>query len=57
MLSEVVYDGQLSATAYMMLFAVLLVIVGGLGWCFYRAIKAGGDPAEPQEPENGPDQS
>ena len=58
MLSEVVYDGQLSATAYMMLFAVLLVIVGGLGWCFYRAVKAaGGDTAEPQEPENGPDES
>ena len=58
MLSEVVYDGQLSATAYLMLFAVMLVIVGGLGWCFYRAVRApSGDIDEPQEPEDGLDQS
>ena len=58
MLSEVVYDGQLSATAYLMLFAVLLVIVGGLGWCFYRAVRAaGGDTDEPQEPEDGSPES
>ncbi len=57
MLSEVVYDGELSATAYIVLFSVLLVIIGGLSWCFYRAIKAGGGTAEPQQPENGPDKS
>ncbi len=57
MLSEMVYDGELSATAYIVLFSALLIIVGGLSWCFYRAIKAGGAAAEPQEPENGSDQS
>jgi uncharacterized membrane protein len=57
MLCEVVYDGELSATAYIILFSALLIIVGGLSWCFYRAIKAGGGSAEPQEPENGSDQS
>ena len=43
MLSEVIYDGKLSGTAYAVLFIALLLIVGGLGWCFYRALKAAGE--------------
>ena len=53
MLSEIVYDGELSGTAYMVLFVALLVIIGGLAWCFYRAIKASGDSAAPQLPDDG----
>ena len=52
MLSEIVYDGELSGTAYMILFVVLLIIIGGLSWCFYRAIKAAGDSASPQLPDD-----
>ena len=53
MLGEIVYDGELSGTAYIILFVVLLVIIGGLAWCFYRAIKAAGDSAGPQLPDDG----
>ena len=52
MLGEIVYDGELSGTAYMILFVALLVIIGGLSWCFYRAIKASGESASPQLPDD-----
>ncbi len=52
MLADAIYDGQLSGTAYIVLSAALLVIGGGLGWCFYRAIKAA-ERAEPQLPDDG----
>jgi hypothetical protein len=42
------YDGQLSATAYIILAVVLLGIITGLGWCFYRAVTKAGSPDEPQ---------
>ena len=48
LLADIVYDGQLSATAYVILAVVLLGIIAGLGWCFYRAITAAGRPIEPQ---------
>ena len=38
LLANVEYDGQLSATAYIILAVVFLIIIGGLGWCFYRAV-------------------
>ena len=38
LLAGVKYDGELSATAYIILAVVLLGIIVGLGWCFYRAI-------------------
>ena len=41
-LAAIEYDGELSATAYIILATVLMVIIGGLGWCFYRAIMAAG---------------
>ena len=53
MLSEIIYDGELSGTAYMILFVALLVIIGGLAWCFYRAIRAAGERAGPQLPDDG----
>ena len=41
MLAEIIYDGQLSGSAYVVLIVILLIILGGLAWCFYRAVKAG----------------
>ncbi|MHC4716784.1 MAG: hypothetical protein ACYS5V_07435 [Planctomycetota bacterium] len=53
MLADAIYDGELSGTAFLILFAALLVIVCGLGWCFYRALKAAGESAPDQLPDNG----
>jgi len=54
MLGEIVYDGELSGTAWMILFVTLLVIVGGLSWCFYRAIRAASEGVGiPQLPDDG----
>ena len=49
--ANIEYDGQLSATAYVILAVVLLGIIAGLGWCFYRAITAAGKSAEQQFPD------
>ncbi len=47
------YDNELSGESYLILAAMLTLVVGGLAWCFYRAIKAaGGAPEEPQEEES-----
>ena len=48
LLADIQYDGQLSATAYILLSVILLIIIGGLGWCFYRAIIASNAPVEKQ---------
>ena len=48
--ADIEYDGQLSATAYIILAVVLLIIIAGLGWCFYRAVTAG-ERSEPQAPD------
>jgi hypothetical protein len=53
MLADVRYDGALSGTAYVILFAVLLAIICGLGWCFYRALNVAGRDEEAQVPDNG----
>ena len=45
-LAEIVYDGSLSATAYVVLFLMILLLVGGFGWCFYRAINAASSEEE-----------
>ena len=50
-LCSIEYDGQLSATAYIILAVVLLGIIAGLGWCFYRAVTAPDNSAEPQSPD------
>ena len=53
MLAETIYDGTLSGTAYAVLTVTLLAIVAGLGWCFYRAIKAAGESEPAQLPDDG----
>ncbi len=46
----------LSTTSYVVLAAVITLLVGGLGWCFYKAIKgAAGGPEEAQLAETGED--
>jgi len=39
-LSAISYDGELSGWAYVILAGMFLLIVGGLSWCFYRALTA-----------------
>lgn len=51
MIAEIVYDGSLSIWAYMILGFMFLLIVGGLSWCFYRAIKASNSGADEQLPD------
>ncbi len=51
MLAEIEYNGQLSAGAYIILTALFLLIVGGLSWCFYRAITAVNKDAAEQLPD------
>jgi len=46
MLAEIVYDGQLPITAYTILGLMILLLVGGFGWCFYRAIRASNNEEE-----------
>ena len=55
--AKIEYDGELSATAYIILSVVLLIIIGGLGWCFYRATKAAGEIGEVQSPDEVGDES
>ncbi|MCK4960525.1 MAG: hypothetical protein KAT00_14030, partial [Planctomycetes bacterium] len=39
---------NLSETSYVILAVVLLLIIGGMSWCFYRALTAAGRDAPPQ---------
>jgi len=34
---------ELNVVSYVILATVLLIIMGGLGWCFYRALAATGE--------------
>jgi hypothetical protein len=49
--ASIEYDGELSATAYIILAVVLLGIIMGLGWCFYRAITTTNKSVEIQSPD------
>ena len=51
MLAEMIYDGQLSGTAYLILAFLFLIIVGGLSWCFYRALTAAARNSREQVPD------
>ena len=42
---------ELSAVSYVILSVVFLLIIGGLGWCFYRALSAAGRTNEIQYPD------
>jgi NSS family neurotransmitter:Na+ symporter len=41
---------ELGEVSYIILSVVFLLIIGGLGWCFYKALAAAGITAEMQEP-------
>ena len=51
MIAEIIYDGELSTTAYVILTLMFLLIIGGLFWCFYRAIIATSKEAREQHPD------
>ena len=42
---------ELGGVSYIILAAAFLIIVGGLGWCFYRAMAAAGKIEETQSPD------
>jgi NSS family neurotransmitter:Na+ symporter len=42
---------ELSGVSYAILAVVFLIIIGGLGWCFYRALTAAGRDAGIQHPD------
>jgi len=42
---------ELGGVSYVILAVVSLIIIGGLGWCFYRAIATVGRPDEMQSPD------
>lgn len=48
---ETMLHHELSEVSYIILSVVFLLIIGGLGWCFYKALAAAGITAEPQEPD------
>jgi len=50
LLGQTEYDSDLSCTSLIILAAVLLIIVLGLGWCFYKALSAN-DKRENQHPD------
>lgn len=43
-------SGTLTSTSYVILAVTSLLIAGGLSWCFWRAMTASSDDAEPQHP-------
>lgn len=57
LLAEVEYNGELSAVAYIILACAIFIMIGGLGWCFYRALMAGGQQAPQQHPDEVGDES
>jgi hypothetical protein len=44
-------QNQLSAVSYLILSLVFLLIIGGLGWCFYKALMAAGSSGESESPD------
>ncbi len=47
------YNGELSGEAWIVLSAMILLIVGGLSWCFFKAITAANNN---QDQEQLPDE-
>ena len=50
-LAKIDYDGVLSTEAYLILAGMFLIIVGGLGWCLYRALTAEKKESSQQMPD------
>jgi len=46
-------EGELVSSSYVVLAVMLALLVIGLGWCFYRAIKAGGNARGRQQVSEG----
>jgi len=42
---------KLSGVSYIILAAVFLIIIGGLGWCFYRALSPANEDTGIQHPD------
>ena len=42
---------KLSGVSYVILAVVFLIIIGGLGWCFYKALAAAGRDTGIQHPD------
>ena len=42
---------ELTGISYAILVIVFLIIIGGLGWCFYRALLAAGSDTTMQHPD------
>ncbi len=55
--TEVPIHHELGGVSYIILAAAFLIIVGGLGWCFYRAMAAAGKVEELQSPDEVGDES
>ena len=51
-LAAVEHDGRLSASAYIILAGMFAIIVGGLSWCFHRALTATNRNAPEQLPDD-----
>jgi NSS family neurotransmitter:Na+ symporter len=49
--SEELIRDKLSGVSYIILAVVFLLIIGGLGWCFYKALAAAGAAVEVQLPD------
>ena len=52
LLAKVERDGELSNWAYIILAFMFTIIVGGLSWCFYRALSATNKDAPEQLPDD-----
>jgi len=50
---QIEHTTEMSTPAYAILAVMLALIVGGIGWCFYRAIRAAGGAAPQQLPDDG----
>jgi len=49
--AEIPYDGELSVQAWLVLAGMILLIVGGLSWCLFRAVTAANKEPEEQIPD------
>jgi NSS family neurotransmitter:Na+ symporter len=47
----VIVSQELSGISYVILAVVFLIIIGGLAWCFYKALAAAGSSGEAQSPD------
>jgi len=51
LLAKITSDGELSGQAWLVLAGMILLIVGGLSWCLFRAVTAANKEPEEQIPD------